>query len=240
MYKRQHFNNTVEYRSYKLIFPTVKGDYDAMQIAEIQFFNSTQAPLLTPNDEVIAIHDPPRDSLMLHAGPRIVYYSDQLLRTDFCPDAPGEATLGGGVGCPDSDGDGWADPINDRPFVEGDMCPDEPGEANTPTGRGCPDADEDGWADFEDDLPYDEHYHLDSDGDGVPDEHDAFPHNAFFEHEGDVANLVCFLLVAGAIFALAKRKKNQGPPVPEMEVPEAIVVGQLTDGDSSTEKDTFW
>ena len=235
-----HFDNTVEYRSYKLIFPTVKGNYNAMQIAEIQFFNAAGDPLFTPSDEVIAVHDPPDHSLMLYAGQRISYYSEPLLRTDSCPDAPGEATLGGGVGCPDADGDGWADPLDDRPFIEGDLCPDETGRANTPTGRGCPDADGDGWADFEDDLPYDEEFHLDSDGDGRPDEEDAFPHNAFFEDESDVANLVCFFLVGSAIFALAKRKKNQDPPVPEMEVPEPIVVGQLTDGDSSTEKDRFW
>ena len=40
-----HFDNTIEYRSYKLIFPTVKGNYNAMQIAEIQFFNPSGVSL---------------------------------------------------------------------------------------------------------------------------------------------------------------------------------------------------
>ena len=135
-----HLDNDIAYRSYKLIFPTVKGDYDAMQIAEVQFFTSNEEPIFSRGDLVIGIHDAPSYSLMLNAGTE-PYYRQPTVRTDMCPLVPGEAYLGGGAGCPDADRDGWADPVNDRPFIEADMCPNNAGEATTPTGRGCPDAD---------------------------------------------------------------------------------------------------
>ena len=235
-----HFDNTIEYRSYKLIFPTVKGNYNAMQIAEIQFFNPSGVSLFTPSDEVIAIHDPPSNSLMLHAGPDDPYYWQSTLRTDVCPDVPGEATLGGGVGCPDEDRDGWADPGSIPQYVEEDMCPSEFGEATTSTGRGCPDADEDGWADFEDDLPYDDQYHLDSDGDGVADEEDDYPYNALLSSQGSVFAMGCFVLMGGVAFVLNKtgRKEAETPSI--TKPPESIVVGRLEGEDDPVDNDTFW
>ena len=234
-----YLDNTVAYRSYKLIFPTVKGDYDAMQIAEIQFFTPSEEPIFSGGDPVIGVHDAPSYSLMLNAGDG-PYYRQPTARTDMCPHVPGEAYLGGGAGCPDADRDGWADPVNDRPFIEADMCPNNAGEATTPTGRGCPDADRDGWADFEDDLPYDSDYHLDSDGDGYPDEEDAFPHNAFLQHQDQVVGFLCFGVIGGVVFALFIRRKTEEPPLPVTIAPEAIVVGQLEDGNSFTDNDTFW
>jgi len=234
-----YLDNAVAYRSYKLIFPTVKGDYDAMQIAEIQFFTSSEEPIFSGGDPVIGVHDAPSYSLMLNAGDG-PYYRQPTARTDMCPHVPGEAYLGGGAGCPDADRDGWADPVNDRPFIEADMCPNNAGEATTPTGRGCPDADRDGWADFEDDLPYDSDYHLDSDGDGYPDEEDAFPHNAFLQHQDQVVGFLCFGVIGGVVFALFIRRKTEEPPLPVTIAPEAIVVGQLEEGNSFTDNDTFW
>ena len=236
-----HFDNTIEYRSYKLIFPTVKGNYNAMQIAEIQFFNSSQAPIFTPSDEVIAIHDSPNNSLMLHAGPSYSSYRQPMLRTDVCPDAPGEATRGGGVGCPDGDGDGWADPLSGTQFVEEDMCPEKFGQATTPTGRGCPDADEDGWANFEDDLPYDDRYHVDSDGDGVADEEDDYPYNALLNNEESVFSFGCFLFMVVVAFVVYRTQQKEDPPVvPVPKTLEPIVIGQLEEENSSDDRDTFW
>ena len=239
-----HFENTNEYRSYKLIFPTVKGDYNAMQIAEIQFFNSSGAPLFTPGDAVIAVHDPPSNALMLHAGQSYYHLYGQpmlgMLRTDVCPDAPGEATLGGGVGCPDEDRDGWADPSSGPPFVEEDMCPSEFGEATTSTGRGCWDEDGDGWADFEDDLPDDDRYHLDSDGDGVADEEDDYPYNALLAQEESVAAFGCFVLIGGVAFVLYKTGRDEDESPSMTMAPEPIVIGQLEEEDAPVDNDTFW
>ena len=163
-----------------------------------------------------------------------------MLRTDVCPDAPGEATLGGGFGCPDEDRDGWADPSNGPQFVEEDMCPNEVGEATTSTGRGCPDADDDGWADFEDDLPYDDRYHVDSDGDGVADEEDDYPYNALLAQEESVAAFGCLVLMFGVAFILYKTERNEDESPSITKVLEPIVIGQIEEGDAPVENDTFW
>ena len=81
---------------------------------------------------------------------------------------------------------------------------------------------------------------LDSDGDGYPDEEDAFPHNAFLQHQDQVVNFLCFGVIGGVVFALFIRRKTEEHPPPVTIAPEAIVVGQLEEGDSFTDKDTFW
>ena len=49
-----------------------------------------------------------------------------------------------------------------------------------------------------------------------------------------------FGVIGGVVFALFIRRKNEEPPPPIKVVPEAIVVGQLEEGNSFTDKDTFW
>ena len=54
-----NLDNDTEYESYKLIFPTVKGNGNSMQIAEIQFYTEEDGggnPILSPFDAVIGIH----------------------------------------------------------------------------------------------------------------------------------------------------------------------------------------
>ena len=108
-----------------------------------------------------------------------------MLFRSLCPDQAG--TL---KGCPDSDGDGIADPddacpteagipeAKGCPFVDSDgdgvadnedLCPDVPGAKSA---KGCPDADGDGFGDHEDLCPNQAGTVFgcpDTDGDGVHD-----------------------------------------------------------------------
>ena len=106
-------------------------------------------------------------------------YGDSLMGKlpDSCPE-----TFGGSTeqryGCPDTDGDGWGDEIDDfeddyrfwsdrdgdgYPDQMGtnlsDDCPDEPGKS-TEELIGCPDSDLDGWADQNDAYPKDSSRYL--------------------------------------------------------------------------------
>lgn len=106
---------------------------------------------------------------------------------DWCPNSAGTATMGTQVGCPDSDGDGWADLEDDYPSeptqwrdsdgdgygdnssgVEGDDCPDDEG-TSTADRLGCPDLDEDTRSDEGDAFPTDSSQWSDTDGDGFGD-----------------------------------------------------------------------
>ena len=116
-------------------------------------------------------------------------YGDNIGGTnpDSCPTTPGNSTQGGVLGCPDSDGDGWADSIDDFPNDDtqhsdqdgdgfgdnatgnnADDCPITFGNS-TIDRLGCVDTDGDGYSDINDDFPTDPTRHLDTDGDGYAD-----------------------------------------------------------------------
>ena len=82
---------------------------------------------------------------------------------DSCPELPGTSTQTL-LGCPDLDGDGWADPIDGLPdnsdYWEDD-CPDEVGTSFEDR-TGCLDSDGDGWSDASDDFPNDASRYVDS------------------------------------------------------------------------------
>ena len=105
----------------------------------------------------------------------------------------GNSTEGGTLGCPDTDGDGWADQIDALPLddtqysdVDGDGYGDSQ-DGNSPDDcpltfgnstidrLGCLDSDGDGYSDVNDDFPLDETRYLDSDGDGYDDAEDDCP-----------------------------------------------------------------
>ncbi len=106
---------------------------------------------------------------------------------DWCPNSSGTATQGIQVGCPDFDGDGWADLEDEYQTeptqwkdsdgdgwgdnttgVEGDDCPLEHGASTTDL-VGCPDTDEDTYSDQGDAFPSDATQWNDSDADGYGD-----------------------------------------------------------------------
>nr|MCS5535991.1 thrombospondin type 3 repeat-containing protein [Candidatus Poseidoniales archaeon] len=106
---------------------------------------------------------------------------------DWCPNSSGTATQGIQVGCPDFDGDGWADLEDEYQTeptqwkdsdgdgwgdnttgVEGDDCPLEHGTSTTDL-VGCPDTDEDTYSDQGDAFPSDATQWNDSDADGYGD-----------------------------------------------------------------------
>ena len=122
--------------------------------------------------------------------------------TDDCPNIAGSANQGGKRGCPDSDGDGWADTLEPILFVldstqwsdgDGDGFGDNPDGNNaddcpfiygnsTVNILGCLDTDGDGWADENDvwtiydgadALPFEPTQSVDSDGDGYGDDLDG-------------------------------------------------------------------
>ena len=119
-------------------------------------------------------------------------YGDNIGGTnpDSCPTTPGNSTQGGVLGCPDSDGDGWADSIDDFPDDDTQHSDqDGDGFGDNPTGNnaddcpltygnstidrlGCVDTDGDGYSDINDDFPLDPTRYLDSDGDGYDDAED--------------------------------------------------------------------
>ena len=106
---------------------------------------------------------------------------------DACTGQWGNSTQGNRLGCPDSDGDGWDDLIDQLPSTpsqwldqDGDgygdnasgIFPDAcPGVAGNSTidRYGCPDADGDGMSDDNDAFPDDPTRSQDSDGDGFDD-----------------------------------------------------------------------
>ena len=51
-----NFDNDTEYTSYKIVFPTVKGNGNSMQIAEIQLFNSTNFNGVLPYEHMMRFH----------------------------------------------------------------------------------------------------------------------------------------------------------------------------------------
>ena len=80
---------------------------------------------------------------------------------DSCPEEIGNSTYPG-LGCLDSDGDGYADTLDAFPFNQLEHL----------------DSDQDGVGDNSDEFPIDANETMDSDGDGVGDNADAFPNDA--------------------------------------------------------------
>ena len=80
---------------------------------------------------------------------------------DSCPEEIGNSTYPG-LGCLDSDGDGYADTLDAFPFNNLEHL----------------DSDQDGVGDNSDEFPFNANETMDSDGDGVGDNADAFPNDA--------------------------------------------------------------
>jgi len=106
---------------------------------------------------------------------------------DACPSTYGSSTRGGEFGCPDGDGDGWADQSDTFPDdlsqwndtdgdgygdsiigFEGDACPQTAGNS-TVDRFGCLDADGDGTSDLNDAFTTNPTQQSDRDGDGYGD-----------------------------------------------------------------------
>ncbi|MCH1540446.1 MAG: hypothetical protein L7S56_03300 [Candidatus Poseidonia sp.] len=113
---------------------------------------------------------------------------------DVCPLEFGESTIAETRGCPDTDMDGYTDPIDAFPndvfqwsdtdgdgygdntnVPNGDDCVDVFGKSKELGRLGCPDEDLDGYADVDDAFPIDTEQWSDSDGDGYGD-------NYFYEN----------------------------------------------------------
>ena len=114
---------------------------------------------------------------------------------DDCPTVSGESYREL-LGCPDTDGDGWADThdvfpednsqwsdqdgdgFGDNPEgTKGDECPEVYGTSTLPM-LGCIDTDGDGWADTHDVFPENDKEWADYDGDGFGDNSDMFPEDS--------------------------------------------------------------
>ena len=136
-------------------------------------------------------------------------FGDNLLGTnpDHCPLEPGNSTMGGMLGCPDSDGDGWANSMDAFPTditqysdhdgdgfgdnITGnnaDDCPLTYGNS-TIDRLGCVDTDGDGYSDLNDDFPNDKSRYLDTDSDGYDDAEDDCPYEPGTSTNG---SLGCF------------------------------------------------
>ena len=106
---------------------------------------------------------------------------------DSCPTIAGTSTAQSIYGCPDSDGDLWADSIDDLPNqstqhvdsdgdgfgdnasgLYADMCPSVAGNS-TENQFGCPDSDGDGYSDVGDPFSDDPLRWSDGDNDGFDD-----------------------------------------------------------------------
>ena len=126
---------------------------------------------------------------------------------DACPTTHGNSTQGGMLGCPDADGDGWADSIDAFPSDDtqhsdqdgdgygdnstgnnADDCPLTYGNS-TIDRLGCVDTDGDGYSDINDDFPTDPTRHLDTDGDGYDDAEDDCINTAGTSTNGSIG---CF------------------------------------------------
>ena len=121
--------------------------------------------------------------------------------SDACPASYGSSTRNNEFGCPDADGDGWADRSDAFPGdlsqwkdsdgdgygdsiigFQGDACPNVHGNS-TLDRLGCPDEDKDGWSDAGDAFPTDSTQWSDLDADGFGDNQsgnlpDVFPSDA--------------------------------------------------------------
>ena len=125
-------------------------------------------------------------------------YGDNPLgnSADDCVTNPGNSTIIS-LGCPDSDGDHYADKDeafpndltqwNDTDFdgygdnlngVRGDNCPTSYGTSTRNYTLGCPDYDYDGWADSQDVFGEDSSQWADVDGDGYGDQLNGFQGDA--------------------------------------------------------------
>ena len=110
---------------------------------------------------------------------------------DKCIFNPGNSTVEESLGCPDRDGDGWADmfdafPYNSLEWLDSDTdgigdnsdsFPYDPTETQ--------DSDEDGVGDNADSFPYNPTETQDSDEDGVGDNSDAFPNDSAETKDSD-------------------------------------------------------
>jgi WD40 repeat protein len=107
---------------------------------------------------------------------------------DVCPLSAGNSNAPISRGCPDTDSDGYTDPVDafpENPFQwndtdgdgfgdnsavnGGDNCVNEFGRSNKMGRFGCPDRDVDGYADVDDAFPDDFNQWADTDGDGFGD-----------------------------------------------------------------------
>jgi len=122
-------------------------------------------------------------------------YGDNIGGTnpDSCPGEFGNSTKGSMLGCPDADGDGWADSVDAFPADDtqhqdqdgdgygdnatgnnADSCPQVFGNS-TIDRLGCVDTDGDGYSDINDDFPTDPTRYKDADNDGWDDAEDDCP-----------------------------------------------------------------
>ena len=116
-------------------------------------------------------------------------FGDNLagVNPDACPNQVGNSTQGNRMGCPDDDGDGWDNVIDELPNtptqwldqdgdgygdnatgLEADSCPGEAG-TSTVDRFGCLDDDNDGISNLNDAFPNDPTRSQDTDGDGFDD-----------------------------------------------------------------------
>jgi hypothetical protein len=136
---------------------------------------------------------------------------------DACPDDWGDSTLDR-LGCPDSDGDGWADlgdafSDNVRLWSDADGdgyadqqgtnlsddCPEETGSSSEDL-LGCVDADGDGWSDAGDYYPADASRHVKS----------LLP----------MIMLILVVLVGGTATAVILRRRGKEGAIPHLTAPE--------------------
>jgi hypothetical protein len=136
---------------------------------------------------------------------------------DACPDDWGDSTLDR-LGCPDSDGDGWADlgdafSDNVRLWSDADGdgyadqqgtnlsddCPEETGSSSEDR-LGCVDADGDGWSDAGDYYPADASRHVKS----------LLP----------MIMLILVVLVGGTATAVILRRRGKEGAIPHLTAPE--------------------
>ena len=138
---------------------------------------------------------------------------------DSCPTVPGTSTADV-FGCRDSDGDGWSDAadafINDnsqwvdqdgdgygdaQDGIQPDSCPTVFGNS-TIQRFGCLDSDGDGLDDQLDAFPLDATETLDTDGDGVGDNLDAYPQDAtrtVIPAADDSSSILTIAIISGVI-----------------------------------------